>query len=160
MARPQIRYRGPQRPRPQIAQILVASGEYVVDAGRIQRRPTKPAGHSNDATPMSSIGGSCTTTTQELIRLRRYGLLIVDEVDYIPFEQDAANVFFQLVTSPNLCLYHRIHGPQPGWCPVAPGGWCRLVRTWRRHRPFRSRTNLPTSGRLPTWIGPKGAGTS
>ncbi|WP_305775683.1 IS21-like element helper ATPase IstB [Pseudarthrobacter sp. NIBRBAC000502771] len=36
---------------------------------------------------------------QELVRLRRYGLIIVDEVGYIPFEQDAANLFFQLVSS-------------------------------------------------------------
>lgn len=36
---------------------------------------------------------------QELLRLRRYGLIIVDEVGYIPFEQDAANLFFQLVSS-------------------------------------------------------------
>lgn len=35
----------------------------------------------------------------ELTRLRRFGLLIVDEVGYIPFEQDAANLFFQLVSS-------------------------------------------------------------
>jgi DNA replication protein DnaC len=36
---------------------------------------------------------------QELARLRRYGLIIVDEVGYLPFEQDAANRFFQLVSS-------------------------------------------------------------
>jgi DNA replication protein DnaC len=36
---------------------------------------------------------------EELARFRRYGLLIVDEVGYIPFEQDAANLFFQLVSS-------------------------------------------------------------
>ena len=36
---------------------------------------------------------------EEIVRLRRYGLLIVDEVGYIPFEQDAANLFFQLVSS-------------------------------------------------------------
>ncbi|MBF6302968.1 ATP-binding protein [Nocardia amamiensis] len=35
----------------------------------------------------------------ELTKLRRYSLLIVDEVGYIPFEQDAANLFFQLVSS-------------------------------------------------------------
>jgi DNA replication protein DnaC len=35
----------------------------------------------------------------ELARLRRYGLIIVDEVGYLPFEQDAANLFFQLVSS-------------------------------------------------------------
>jgi DNA replication protein DnaC len=36
---------------------------------------------------------------EELRRLRRYGLIIVDEVGYLPFEQDAANLFFQLVSS-------------------------------------------------------------
>jgi DNA replication protein DnaC len=35
----------------------------------------------------------------ELARLRRYRLIIVDEVGYLPFEQDAANLFFQLVSS-------------------------------------------------------------
>lgn len=35
----------------------------------------------------------------ELIRLRRYSLLIIDEVGYIPFNQDVANLFFQLVSS-------------------------------------------------------------
>ena len=35
----------------------------------------------------------------ELTRLRRYPLLIVDEVGYLPFEQEAANLFFQLVSS-------------------------------------------------------------
>jgi len=36
---------------------------------------------------------------RELARLRRYGLIIIDEVGYLPFEQDAANLFFQLVSS-------------------------------------------------------------
>lgn len=35
----------------------------------------------------------------ELKRLRRYGLIIIDEVGYLPFEQDAANLFFQLVAA-------------------------------------------------------------
>jgi DNA replication protein DnaC len=39
------------------------------------------------------------TLPAELAKLRRYGLLIVDEVGYIPFDQDAANLFFQLVSS-------------------------------------------------------------
>src|SRR6201989_2143168 len=34
----------------------------------------------------------------ELVRLGRYPLLIVDEVGYIPFEPEAANLFFQLVS--------------------------------------------------------------
>jgi DNA replication protein DnaC len=35
----------------------------------------------------------------ELRRLGRYPLLIVDEVGYIPFEAEAANLFFQLVSA-------------------------------------------------------------
>ena len=35
----------------------------------------------------------------ELTRLGRYLLLVVDEVGYIPFEPEAANLFFQLVSS-------------------------------------------------------------
>ena len=35
----------------------------------------------------------------ELKRLRRYRLLIVDEVGYIPFDSAAANLFFQLVST-------------------------------------------------------------
>jgi DNA replication protein DnaC len=35
----------------------------------------------------------------ELARLGRYPLLVVDEVGYIPFEPEAANLFFQLVSS-------------------------------------------------------------
>lgn len=37
--------------------------------------------------------------SSELIRLRRYGLIMFDEVGYFPFEQDAANLFLQLVSS-------------------------------------------------------------
>ncbi len=39
------------------------------------------------------------TLQPELVRLGRYPLLIVDEVGYIPFEPEAANLFFQLVSS-------------------------------------------------------------
>lgn len=35
----------------------------------------------------------------ELLRLGRYPLLVVDEVGYIPFESEAANLFFQLVSA-------------------------------------------------------------
>lgn len=34
----------------------------------------------------------------ELTQLRRYGLIIIDEVGHLPFEQDAANLFFLLVS--------------------------------------------------------------
>src|SRR5699024_10481957 len=36
---------------------------------------------------------------KELKRLRRYRLLIIDELGYLPFDADAANLFFQLVAS-------------------------------------------------------------
>jgi hypothetical protein len=35
----------------------------------------------------------------ELRRLVRYPVLVIDEVGYIPFEPEAANLFFQLVSS-------------------------------------------------------------
>jgi DNA replication protein DnaC len=35
----------------------------------------------------------------ELVRLGRYPLVVVDEVGYIPFEAEAANLFFQLVSA-------------------------------------------------------------
>jgi DNA replication protein DnaC len=35
----------------------------------------------------------------ELVRLGRYPLVVVDEVGYIPFEPEAANLFFQLVSA-------------------------------------------------------------
>ena len=36
---------------------------------------------------------------EELVRLGRYPLLVIDEVGYIPFEAEAANLFFQLVSN-------------------------------------------------------------
>ena len=35
----------------------------------------------------------------ELKRLRRYRLLIIDEIGYLPFDSDTANLFFQLIAS-------------------------------------------------------------
>jgi len=35
----------------------------------------------------------------ELVRLGRYPLLVIDEVGYIPFEPEAANLFLQLISS-------------------------------------------------------------
>lgn len=39
------------------------------------------------------------TLQAELVKLGRIPLLIIDEVGYIPFEAEAANLFFQLVSS-------------------------------------------------------------
>lgn len=35
----------------------------------------------------------------EIKRLRRYRLLIIDELGYLPFDADAANLFFQLIAA-------------------------------------------------------------
>jgi DNA replication protein DnaC len=57
---------------------------------------------------------------KELARLRRYGLIIVDEVGYLPFEQDAANLFFQLVSSryEHASLILTSNLPFSGWGTV------------------------------------------
>ena len=56
----------------------------------------------------------------ELVRLRRYGLIIIDEVGYLPFEQDAANLFFQLVSSryEHASLVLTSNLPFSGWAGV------------------------------------------
>jgi len=35
----------------------------------------------------------------EITRLARYPLLVIDEIGYIPFEHEAANLFFQLISA-------------------------------------------------------------
>ena len=57
----------------------------------------------------------------ELTRLRRCGLIIVDEVGYLPFEQDAANLFFQLVSSryEHASLVLTSNLPFSGWGGVS-----------------------------------------
>jgi hypothetical protein len=55
---------------------------------------------------------------RELARLRRYGLISVDEVGYVPFEQDAANLFFVLVSS---CYEHAALIPHQSNLPFS--GW-------------------------------------
>lgn len=56
----------------------------------------------------------------ELAKLRRYGLIIVDEVGYLPFEKDAANLFFQLVSSryEHASLVLTSNLPFSGWTAV------------------------------------------
>jgi DNA replication protein DnaC len=57
---------------------------------------------------------------KELTRLRRYGLIIIDEVGYLPFEQDATNLFFQLVSSryEHASLILTSNLPFSGWGTV------------------------------------------
>ena len=56
----------------------------------------------------------------ELVKLRRYGLIIIDEVGYLPFDQDAANLFFQLVSSryEHASLILTSNLPFSGWGSV------------------------------------------
>jgi DNA replication protein DnaC len=58
----------------------------------------------------------------ELKKIRRYKPIIIDEVGYIPFDQDAANLFFQLVApdmsrarswSPQICRSRDGERPSP-----------------------------------------------
>ena len=59
------------------------------------------------------------TLEKELRRLRRYRVLILDEVGYLPFEPDAADLFFQLIAR----RYERgwiIVISQPGFLPMGP----------------------------------------
>ncbi len=81
------------------------------------REPARPTWPPHWAPPLAGRGtGSCSPPppigshdwarhtsrgrlAPELTRLRRYELIIIDEVGYLPFEQDAANLFFQLVSS-------------------------------------------------------------
>src|ERR1700735_1615226 len=62
---------------------FVAGKENLVFLGPPPSAPPAPAGHIEPETP----------------RLGRYPLIVVDEVGYIPFEAEAANLFFQLVSS-------------------------------------------------------------
>ena len=66
--------------------------------------PARPATGCCSPPPRNGSTGSPTPTTPagcktSCVRLGRYPLLVVDEVGYIPFEPEAANLFFQLVSS-------------------------------------------------------------
>ena len=85
----------------------------------------------------------------ELTRLRRYGLIVIDEVGYLPFAQDAANLFFQLVS----CRYEHASLILTSNLPVRPlGRRVRRPNRRRRHdrpdrpprrRPHPQRRQLP-----------------
>jgi len=105
----------------------------------------------------------------ELVRLGRYPLLVIDEVGYIPFEAEAANLFFQLVSSRYDRLVHHAEvlalkgdsvGAQPGvddegvmnlgWLP-APAGTPR----GSPHPPAHP-CRFPAAN--PAWQSPRPAG--
>lgn len=85
----------------------------------------------------------------EFARLRHYGLIIIDEAGYLRFEQDAANLAFQLVSSPyelaSLILTSNL--PLSGWGGVF-GDQGRRRRHDRPDRPPRRRPD-PQRSQLP-----------
>ena len=86
----------------------------------------------------------------ELPRLSRYPLLVIDEVGYIPFEPEAANLFFQLVSS----RYERASLDRHLQQGVRPLGRSvrRRSRRRRHDRPARPprRCRRPQRRLLPT----------
>ncbi|MDT0263926.1 ATP-binding protein [Jatrophihabitans sp. DSM 44399] len=93
------------------------------DRARRHRRPPRTPGAVRDrdrlVTRLTDAHRSA-RLPQELAKLRRYGLIIVDEVGYLPFEQDAANLFFQLVSSryEHASLVLTSNLPFSGWAGV------------------------------------------
>lgn len=51
------------------------------------------------ATRLSQAHHSRTGLEQEIKRLRRYRLLIIDELGYLPLDGESANLFFQLIAA-------------------------------------------------------------
>ena len=87
---------------------------------------------------------------QELTRLGRYGLIIIDEVGYLPFEQDAAKLYFQLVSSryEHASLVLTSNLPFSGWGGVF-GDQAVAAAIDRPDRPSRRRTSptkVPATG--------------
>ena len=65
------------------------------------------------------------TLDQELKRLERYQLLIVDEVGYLPLERQAANLLFALVSPP---LRTRQRSSSPATAGSKPGARSSATR--------------------------------
>jgi DNA replication protein DnaC len=65
----------------------------------------------------------------ELTRLARVPLLVVDEVGYIPFEAEAANLFFQLVSSryERASLIVTSNKPFGRWAKSSATTWSRRL---------------------------------
>jgi hypothetical protein len=61
----------------------------------------------------------------ELKKIRRYKLIIIDEVGYISFHHDAANLFFQLIAP----RYEQARSWSPPTCPSAAGARSSATRS-------------------------------
>jgi DNA replication protein DnaC len=81
----------------------------------------------------------------ELTKLRRYGLIIIDEVGYLPFEQDAANLFSSRYEHASLILTSNL--PFARWGDVF-GDQTVSAANDRPHPPPRRRPH-PQRQQLP-----------
>ena len=75
------------------------SGDRAGDA-RLPGRPSRAVRHRRRMGRPLAEAHHAGRIHAELTRLGRYPLLVVDEVGYISFEAEAANLFFQLVSAP------------------------------------------------------------
>ena len=136
---------GPERP---ICRPASASGPARPATGSLS--PPRPSGSPGSATLIDEG-----RLHDELSRLGRIPLLVIDEVGYIPFDGEAANLFFQLISS----RYERAsvivtsNKPFGRWGEVFGRPRCRR-RDDRPPRPSRrgrepERRQLPTEGPRP-----------
>lgn len=91
-ARENVVFLGPRAPATPISRSALRSGPVRPGTGW----PLRPRPSGWRALAEAHHAGRLQT---ELTRLGRYPLLVVDEDGYIPFEPEAANLFFQLVSS-------------------------------------------------------------
>lgn len=64
-----------------------------------RRGPRRAPGRLRPGHRLDHPTGRSAPHRPELRKIARYGLIVIDEVGYIPFEPEAANLFFQLVSS-------------------------------------------------------------
>ncbi|GLW98168.1 ATP-binding protein [Microtetraspora sp. NBRC 16547] len=97
---------------------------------------------------------------EELVKLARIPVPIVDEVGYIPFEPEAANVFFQLVSSryerASLIVTSNKPFGKAHMFARTCARWSRKVTGSVTRAPLRlaSRTGVRPLG--PSWVRPRG----
>src|SRR6478609_224477 len=104
----------------------LASGAFLTEGRNVVLLGPPGTGKTHLATGLGVIAAHhghrvlFATAVDWVARLRRYGLIIIDEVGYLPFEQDAANLVFQLVSSryEHASLVLTSNLPFSGWGAV------------------------------------------
>ncbi|GEM_PF-6777384 len=75
------------------------SGFVIVDEGHYQGSRGSNSRAKNDETANRISLARFSSLTSASSILIRYPLLIIDEIGYLPFEPEAANLFFQLISA-------------------------------------------------------------